>query len=125
MRKICRITLSLALLCGAGALQAATHETNLEVAAMQQQEKRITGMVIDTNGEALIGVSILAKKNGIGTITDVDGKFTINVSLGETLQFSYVGYETLEVAVTNKTRNNLEITLKPDTQLLDEVVVVT
>lgn len=62
MRKICRITLSLALLCGAGALQAATHETNLEVAAMQQQEKRITGMVIDTNGEALIGVSILAKK---------------------------------------------------------------
>lgn len=124
MRKICRITLSLALLCGAGALQAATHETNLEVAAMQQQEKRITGMVIDTNGEALIGVSILAKKNGIGTITDVDGKFTINVSLGETLQFSYVGYETLEVAVTNKTRNNLEITLKPDTQLLDEVVVV-
>lgn len=81
----------------------------------------VTGSVVDDVGEPIIGASILIKGTGQGTITDIDGSFTINVPAGSnTLVVSYVGLITQEVAV----KPTLRIVLSSDTELLDEVVVV-
>lgn len=86
------------------------------------QAKTVNGTVVDENGEPLIGVSVLVKGSTRGTVTDFDGKFSLSLSGGEVLQLSYIGYQTQEVKVGNQTI--LKITLKPDNQLLDEVVIV-
>lgn len=83
----------------------------------------ITGVVIDQNGEPLIGVNILVKGTNIGTATDVDGRFTLtDLDENAILVVSYIGYQTQEIPVSGRT--NLNITLIEDTQTLDEVVVV-
>lgn len=87
-----------------------------------QQQQKVTGKVVDANNEPLIGVSVLEKGTTNGTITDFDGNYTLVVTgSNAVLQFSYVGYQTLERAVAGKTAIN--ITLKEDAQVLDEVVV--
>jgi TonB-linked SusC/RagA family outer membrane protein len=88
----------------------------------QQASKRITGIVVDEKGEPVIGVNIVASGTTNGTVTNVDGKFEFSVAPGATLQISYIGYLTQEVAVGNN--SNLRIVLKEDTKALDEVVVV-
>lgn len=88
---------------------------------MTYAQNRITGNVSDVNGESIIGASILEKGTTNGTVTDIDGNFTLNVSEGVTLQISYIGYTTQEVVVTGRP---LTIILEEDTQTLDEVVVV-
>jgi len=89
----------------------------------RQQTRTITGLVIDNTGESLIGVNIQIKGTAVGTITDIDGKFTLQgVTAGATLTISYIGYVTQEIPISNT--NNLNITLLEDTQTLDEVVVV-
>ncbi|MDL2212623.1 SusC/RagA family TonB-linked outer membrane protein, partial [Bacteroides sp. OttesenSCG-928-N06] len=88
-----------------------------------QQTRRITGVVKDTSGETVIGASISVKDDAaIGTITDLDGVFSLNVPEGVTLLISYIGYKNQEIPVDSKTFFN--ITLTEDAQLLDEVVVV-
>ncbi len=94
---------------------------NLDLQVVSQQ-KTVTGTVVDENGEPLIGVSIQVQGTSTGTITDFDGKFSINASANATLVVSYMGYQTQNVKVGN--RQNLSISLAPDTELLDEVVVV-
>jgi TonB-linked SusC/RagA family outer membrane protein len=89
---------------------------------VQQQKKTVTGIITDTSGEPIIGVNILEKGIANGTVTDLDGKFSLEVSLGATLVISYIGYNKQEVAVGNQT--DLRITLMEDTQALEEVVVV-
>lgn len=89
---------------------------------VNQQNQQIKGSVKDANGEALIGVSIMLKGATTGTITDLDGNFTLSAPENSTLLFSYIGYSSLEVKVTNKTK--LDIVLHEDTQTLDEVIVV-
>ncbi len=84
-------------------------------------QNKITGKVTDTAGEAVIGASVLVKGTANGTITDLDGNFTLNDAKG-TLVVSYIGYKAQELAIAGKT--NFLITLKEDTELLDEVVVV-
>lgn len=85
--------------------------------------RKITGNVIDKNGEPMIGVSILVKGSTNGTVTDLDGKFSIdNVNSENTLVVSYIGYTKQEVNIKN--RNDITIVMKDDTQTLDEVVVV-
>jgi TonB-linked SusC/RagA family outer membrane protein len=82
---------------------------------------RITGSVADEAGEPIIGASIQIKGTGQGTITDVDGNFSLNVSTDvSTLVVSYVGMKTQEVAVAP----NLQITLQYDNKLLEEVVAI-
>ena len=77
---------------------------------------------MDANNEPLIGVSVLEKGTTNGTITDFDGNYTLVVTgSNAVLQFSYVGYQTQEKAVAGKTAIN--ITLKEDAQVLEEVVV--
>ena len=94
------------------------------IQTMQQQGKTVTGTVTDENGEAIIGATIVDKNNpSHGTITDMDGNFTLtNISENSTLLFTYVGMKTQEVAVAGKTTVN--ITMKSDVELLDEVIVV-
>ena len=91
-------------------------------ALANQQKKIITGTVVDPNGEAVIGANVLVKGTTNGTITDIDGKFSLEVPEGAMLLVSYIGYGDYETKVGNQ--SNLSITLKEDSKALDEVVVV-
>lgn len=86
-----------------------------------QQTKRITGTVVEANGDPVIGAAVQVKGTTVGTITDADGKFTLSARTGSTLVISYVGYTTQEVRVGNQ--NNYNIVLQEDAQALEEVVV--
>lgn len=86
-----------------------------------QQARSISGTVVDVTGEPLIGVSVAIKGTTVGTLTDIDGKFTLNASDGDVIVVSYIGYESQEVSVGNKTTFN--ITLKENNIALEEVVV--
>lgn len=87
-----------------------------------QQVKTITGMVTDTSGEAIIGANIRIKGTTTGTITDIDGKFSIEAEPRSVIEVSYIGYLTQEVLVNNQ--KSIRILLKEDTKTLDEVVVI-
>ena len=89
---------------------------------MSAQVKTITGTVIDDSGLPVIGASILEKGTSNGAITDLDGRFSLSVGTGKTLEVSSIGYKT-EVIVVDS-RSVYDITLHEDTELLDEVVVV-
>lgn len=89
------------------------------------QNRRISGSVTDAeNGQPLIGVSILIRSSGQGTITDADGRFALDLPVGKNqeLEFSYVGFLPQVIAPDNRTE--LTISLEPDRKSLDEVVVV-
>lgn len=87
-----------------------------------QQKKRITGIVKDSEGNPVIGANVVEKGTTNGTITDLDGKFVLEIASSSLLEFSYIGYTTLTQAVGNQ--NVVNVSLKEDTQKLDEVVVV-
>ena len=88
----------------------------------QQQKKNITGKVVDINGEPIIGANIIEKGTSNGTITDIDGDFSLTVSNGAFLRISYIGY--LEQEVATEDRNTINIELLEDTKSLEELVVV-
>lgn len=84
-------------------------------------QNRVTGVVTDKTGEPLIGVNVLEKGTTNGTVTDIDGKFTVNMPHGKTLVFSFIGFVTQEIKVTS---NVVNVVLNEDTKTLDEVVVI-
>ena len=86
------------------------------------QHKRITGVVADEEGEPLPGASILIKGSTRGVMTDVDGTFSIDVDPEETLEISYLGYETMAIPVGEQTY--ISVKLQPLSSELDEVTVV-
>ena len=87
-----------------------------------QQSKKVTGNVSDAEGP-IIGASVVEKGNpGNGTVTDLDGNFTLNVKPGATIVITYIGYQKQEIAVGNQ--SNISVTMKTDDKTLDEVVVV-
>lgn len=86
----------------------------------QLQTQIVNGLVVDVNGEPVIGASVVEKGTTNGGITDINGKFTLNVKPGSTLQISFVGYQTQEVKATK----TVKVVLKEDSELLSEVVVV-
>lgn len=86
-----------------------------------EQDMTVQGKVIDENGDAVIGASILVVRTGGGTITDIDGNFSLSVRKGDELRLSYVGYQTMQVVVTS---NVMNIQLVPSSETLDEVIVV-
>lgn len=88
---------------------------------IQQERVTVNGTVTDNFGESLIGVSISVKGTNQGITTDLDGKYTIQVTPGQTLVFSYIGYVTQEVTVKNQ--QTIDIKLIEDTQNIDEIVV--
>ncbi len=83
-------------------------------------QTQVRGTVVDDTGEPVIGATIQVKGTTQGTVTDLDGNFSLSAPTGGTLVISYVGYETQEVAVSSR----VSVTLSPDTQLLEEVVIV-
>ena len=90
--------------------------------AWGQGTNNVKGHITDTNGEPLIGVSILVKNTSNGTVSDLDGNFALSVNPGDVLRITYVGYASQEVpAVSGRL---MRIALKEDTEVLDEVVVV-
>lgn len=86
------------------------------------QTKHLTGTVFDESGEPVIGASVMLKGTTIGTVTGMDGDFSLNVPENGILVVSYIGYQSQEVPVAG--RNTLNLVLLEDTELLDEVVVV-
>jgi len=83
----------------------------------------ITGVILDQKGEAIIGANVVVKGTDTGTVTDADGKFSLQVpNENATLQISYLGYKAQEIRVGNKRK--IDVTLAEDNQLLNEVVVV-
>ena len=94
---------------------------SFSLTALAQQ--KVTGKVKDSSGEPVIGASVVVKGNNtMGTITDFDGNFMLDVPAKSVLVISYIGYVTQEVPTAGK--NSLEIVLKEDTKTLDEVVVI-
>lgn len=91
------------------------------VESSQQNGQSVVVTVVDESGEPVIGANVLVKSSNTGSITDLDGKATVNVSQGELIQISYVGFTTQEMRVKGST---LRVVLSEDRALLDEVVVV-
>lgn len=89
----------------------------------QQQTKHAVGTVTDANGEPIVGANVIVQGTTIGTITDVDGKFELDVPQNATLMISYIGFLDETLVVKGNT-GALKVVLREDTQKLDEVVVV-
>lgn len=89
---------------------------------VQQSKRVIKGKVTDLQGEAIIGANIIEKETFNGTITDMDGLFSLSVDNNATITVSYIGYVSQEVNVSNQ--NTFHFVLLEDTEMLDEVVVV-
>nr|WP_243462488.1 TonB-dependent receptor plug domain-containing protein [Bacteroides stercorirosoris] len=87
------------------------------------QNKTVTGVVVDVQGESIIGANVLVKGTVNGVITDINGKFTLNqVAADATLQISFIGYK--EQTIDLKGKSNIRVVMQEDTEMLDEVVVV-
>ena len=122
--KLLRMT---GVLCIAGTLQGvpsilASVPNTIPSIAQQNDTYILTGTVLDQNGIPVIGANVIEKGTTNGTVTDFDGNFSIQVNKNSVLTVSFIGYVSQEVAV--KGGNKLNITLKEDSQALDEVVVV-
>lgn len=122
--KLLRMT---GVLCVAGTLQGvpsilASVPNTIPSIAQQNATYTLTGTVLDQNGIPVIGANVIEKGTTNGTVTDFDGNFSIQVNKNSVLTVSFIGYVSQEVAV--KGGNKLNITLKEDSQALDEVVVV-
>lgn len=88
------------------------------------KRKKVTGTVKDTNGEPIIGATVVEKGTTNGTVTDFDGNYTLELSENGTLAISYIGYKTQEYSVGKIKQGQLSVILKEDTEIMDEVVVV-
>jgi TonB-dependent SusC/RagA subfamily outer membrane receptor len=110
MKRICTQTLIL-LLCA------------VLPAFLVAQKNTYSGKILDGDlNEALIGVNIIVKNTAQGTVSDFEGMYQIQAATGDTLVFSYLGYQTYQLALNNQLINN--VTLMPDLKVLDEVVVI-
>ena len=84
------------------------------------QKQSFSGTVTDENGEPIIGASVVEKGTSNGSITDIDGRFSVLVEPGTTLVFSYVGYANVEMTAAP----NMHVVLREDAQVLDNFVVI-
>ena len=92
------------------------------IQSVLQQTKNVTGIVKDALGDPIIGVNVVVKGTTIGTVTDMNGAYSLQADANATLVISYIGYKTQEIPVKGQTAIN--ITLSEDSEALDEVVVV-
>lgn len=112
-------------LCMPAAFSYASASEGMGTRSIQSvmQGRVVTGQILDELGEPMIGVSVLVKGTTVGTITDFDGNYTLDVPAGKNiLVISYIGYKTKEVTIGKN--NQMNIKMDPDTQALDEVVVI-
>lgn len=112
----------LALLSSTSVFAENGSELKAGVTVTQQNSRTVSGIVKDASGETIIGANVSVKGTTTGTITDIDGKFSLNVPAGSTLKISYIGYQDFETVIT--TQSTLDVVLKVDSKTLDEVVVV-
>ena len=124
-----KATLCLCLTCCAGTFHPAFAATKSvpvvgvpEISSVAQQTKKITGTVVDASGFPVIGANVVEKGTTNGTITDLDGNFTLDVAPNAQLHISYIGF--IDQVIDVKGKSSFQIKLSEDTQKLDEVVVV-
>lgn len=118
MKKVFITGIYAILLLGGASLQAMDiSPIDVEVTL---QNRKITGTIVDQNGEPIIGANVLQKGTTNGTITNIDGCFTLNCPAGALLSISFIGYLQQQVKATD----NMKVVLKEDSKTLDEVVVV-
>ncbi|MDR2118866.1 MAG: TonB-dependent receptor [Tannerellaceae bacterium] len=98
------------------------HRTLSAKAPATQQSRRITGVIVDEKGEPVIGANVLLKGAGTGSISDIDGRFTLEAPLDAVLQITYIGYIPQEINTGN--RSTVHITLIEENRNLDEIVVI-
>ncbi|WP_026956592.1 SusC/RagA family TonB-linked outer membrane protein [Algoriphagus vanfongensis] len=125
MKFLLQKTMAVVILLGFScqlAISAPGTPAKLEEMVENSREAIVKGIVTDETGEALIGASVSIKGTVTGTITDIDGSFSINASEGDILVFSYIGYISKEITLGNQT--NLTVELAADITQLDDVVVV-
>ena len=103
-----------------GARKAMLFALFLLCSTVMMAQNKVSGTVLDANGEPLIGVSVLETGTNTGAVTDINGKFSLSVKSGARLAISYVGY----TAQTLAARDGMTVTLQEDNKLLNEVVVV-
>lgn len=89
-----------------------------------EKKKKVTGTVKDSNGEPIIGATVIEKGTANGTVTDFDGNYTLELSDNGILAISYIGYKSQEFVASQIKQGALAVTLKEDTEVMDEVVVV-
>lgn len=108
-------------LASSSAIQAASAATNTSLSVQQQKGNVVQGTIVDQNGEPVIGATVKVKGSKYGTVTDLDGKFTLT-NVNGSIEVSYIGYKTQ--IVKNAKGNNLHISLQEDANALEDVVVV-
>lgn len=119
--KSLKCLVALALGVTTGMAYAIPHSVSAEIDVVQQNET-CSGIVKDSKGEIIIGASVVVKGTTNGTITDIEGNFSLpNVNKGDIIQISFVGFQTKEITWNG---TDLTVVLNDDTQALDEVVVV-
>ncbi len=124
-RKLACGVLAFALMGGTGmTAHAADSNRGGYLAAPQANSNKhtVSGVVVDESGEPMIGVSVIQEGTTTGIATDFDGRYTLTVPAGAVLNFSYIGYKSQSVKVGNQT--TIDITMQPDTEVLDDVVVI-
>lgn len=119
-RLLAAIAVSTLLLNSGDIMAAPTAEGSISEVTQQLQTINVKGVVVDVQGQPVIGASVLEKGTTNGGVTDINGNFILNVKSGAILQISYVGYRNQEV----KAEKTMKIVLREDTELLSEVVVV-
>lgn len=119
--KRCFFGLGLALAVAVGTPLTAVAGNSISTNA-EQSKVKVTGKVLDEQGQAVIGATVQVMGTNDAKLTDVNGYFDISVPVGATLQISFMGYEPQQIQISQAT--NLDISLKTDAQSLDEVVVV-
>lgn len=119
------VKVSACVVLSAGCLPMAAYAEFVEAPVVESvlQQKAISGKVVDSKGESIIGANIMEKGTTNGTITDFDGNFSLNVAANAVLQISYIGYKTQEIPAS-QLKAGAVITLKEDTEVMDEVVVI-
>ena len=118
MKKQCVLLAALAIACGAPV--GMTSVDHLGFTAMAQANSgKVTGVVKDSNGEPLIGVTVKVKGTNIGTVTDLNGNYSIKAGPNQTLEFSYIGYDAISVPASQAA----QVVMLNNERQLDEVVV--
>lgn len=113
------LLVSLSLLAPTAAF-AAGGSADARSMAVEQRNDNVSGTVVDENGDPLIGATVKQKGGSVGAITDMDGKFSVNLPAGTQLEVSYTGYQTQTLTA----RQGMKISMKTDAIGLDDVVVI-
>lgn len=119
-KQLLRLCFSAALCMGTLSVSAASTEaTGSSYSVQQANVKQVSGQVLDENGEPIIGATVTLKGTKTAVPTDVDGNFSLKAPAGSKLVITYLGYSTVEV----NAGEGIKVTMKPDTEVLNEVVV--